>query len=98
MVIEEQHGLSNFTDSISNCRRSRMVFDCGTSGDLCGSGDPDRHNGHSSGDRKVGDCVMVAPELEDSFIMDEILSDLISVSVDGDNVSGYLRFSLQGTS
>ena len=93
-----KYGTSNFIHSTLNRNSSRMVFDRGTSGDLCGSGDPDRHNGHSTGDRKVGDCVMVAPELEDSFIMDEVLSDLISVSVDGDNVSGYLRFSQQGAS
>ena len=97
-MVKEQHGTSDITNITRDRDGSRMVFDCGTHGDFCGSGDPDRHNGHGIRDWKTGDCVMVAPELEDSFTMDEILSDIISVSADGDYVSGYLRFSLQGAS
>ena len=97
-MVREQNGISNISHSTRDRRSSRMVLDCGTSGDLCGSGDPDRHNGHISGDWETGDCLMVAPELEDSFTMDEILSDIVSISADGDYISGYLRFSLKRTS
>ena len=93
-----ENGISNFIDRTFNRRSSRMVFNSGTDGDICGSGNPDCDYGIGSGDRQAGDCSMVAPELEDYFTMDEILSDIISVSSDGDYVSGYLRFSLQGTS
>jgi len=93
-----KYGVSDIIDGIGDCGGSSMVFDCGTSGDFCGSGDPHRHNGHSTGDWETGDCLMVAPELEDCFSMDEVLSDIVSISADGDYISGYLRFSLQGTS
>ena len=92
------YGISDFIHRTINRRNSSMVLDRGTSGDFCGSGDPHRHNGHSTGDWETGDCLMVAPELEDSFTMDEILSDIVSISADGDYISGYLRFSQQGTS
>ena len=93
-----KYGTSNFIHSTLNRNSSRMVFDRGTDGDLCGSSDPDHYHGYGSGDREVGDCSMVAPELEDCFSMDEILSDIVSISADGDYISGYLRFSQQGTS
>ena len=93
-----KNDISNFIDRTFNSGRSSLVLDRGTSGDFCGSGDPHRHNGHSTGDWETGDCLMVAPELEDSFTMDEILSDIVSISADGDYISGYLRFSLKGTS
>ena len=93
-----ENGISNFIDRTFNRSGSRMVFNSGTDGDICGSGNPDCDYGIGSGDRQAGDCSMVAPELEDYFTMDEILSDLIGISADGDHVSGYLRFSQQGTS
>ena len=77
---------------------SSMVLDRGIDGDLCGGSDPDYYHGIGSGDREAGDCSMVAPELEDCISMDEVLSDIVSISADGDYISGYLRFSLQGTS
>ena len=94
----DENGISNFIDRTFNRSSSRMVFNCGTDGDICGSGDPDRDYGIGAGDREAGDCCMVAPELEDCFTMDEILSDIVSISADGDYISGYLRFSLKGTS
>ena len=93
-----KNDISNFIDSTFNSGRSSVVFDCGTSGDICGSGNPDCDYGIGYGDREAGDCLMVAQELEDSFTMDEILSDIVSISADGDYISGYLRFSLKGTS
>ena len=93
-----KNDISNFIDRTFNRGSRSMVFDCGTSGDICGSGNPDCDYGIGSGDREAGDCLMVAPELEDSFTMDEVLSDIVSISADGDYISGYLRFSLQGTS
>ena len=93
-----KNDISNFIDRTFNRGSRSMVFDCGTSGDICGSGNPDCDYGIGSGDGEAGDCSMVAPELEDYFTMDEILSDLIGISADGDHVSGYLRFSQQGTS
>ena len=93
-----KNDISNFIDRTFNSGRSSMVFDCGTSGDICGSGNPDCDYGIGSGDREAGDCSMVAPELEDCFTMDEILSDIVSISADGDYISGYLRFSLKGSS
>ena len=93
-----KYGLFDTINGIIDRSRRSMVFDCGTSGDICGSGNPDCDYGIGSGDREAGDCLMVAPELEDSFTMDEVLSDIVSISADGDYISGYLRFSLQGTS
>jgi len=93
-----KNDISDFINRAVDRNSGSLVFDCGTSGDFCGSGDPNRHNGHSSGDWETGDCVMVAPELEDCFTMDEILSDIVSISADGDYISGYLRFSQQGSS
>ena len=92
------NGISNFIHSIIDRDSRGMVLDRGTNGDICGSSNTDCDYGFSPGDRKVGDCSMVAPELEDGFTMDEILSDIVSISADGDYISGYLRFSLQGTS
>ena len=92
------YGISNFIHRTLNRGSGSMVLDRGTDGDLCGSSDPDHHHGYGSGDREAGDCSMVAPELEDCFSMDEILSDIVSISADGDYISGYLRFSLKGTS
>ena len=91
------YGISNFIHRTLNRGSGSMVLDRGTDGDLCGSGDPDHHHGYGSGDREAGDCSMVAPELEDCFSMDEVLSDIVSISADGDYISGYLRFSLKGT-
>ena len=92
------YGISNFIHRTLNRGSGSMVLDRGTDRDLCGSSDPDHHHGYGSGDREAGDCSMVAPELEDCFTMDEILSDIVSISADGDYISGYLRFSLKGTS
>ena len=93
-----KNDISNFIHSTFDRGRSGLVFDRGTDGDLCGSSDPDRYHGIGSGDREAGDCCMVAPELEDCISMDEVLSDIVSISADGDYVSGYLRFSQQGAS
>ena len=92
------NGISNFIHSIIDRDSRSMVLDRGTHGNICGSSDTDRDHGHSTRDRQVGDCSMVAPELEDCFTMDEVLSDIVSISADGDYISGYLRFSLKGTS
>ena len=92
------YGLFDLIHRTINRGSGSMVFDRGTSGDICGSGNPDCDYGIGPGDREAGDCVMVAPELEDCFTMDEILSDIVSISADGDYISGYLRFSLKGTS
>jgi len=97
-MVKEQNGLSNFIHSTLDRWSSSMVLDRGTDGDLCRSSDPDHNHGYGSGDRQAGDCSMVAPELEDCFSMDEVLSDIVSISADGDYITGYLRFSLQGTS
>ena len=97
-MVKERNGLSNFIHSTLDRWGSSMVLDRGTDGDICGSGNPDLDYGIGSGDWETGDCSMVAPELEDCFTMDEILSDIVSVSADGDYISGYLRFSLKGTS
>ena len=64
-----------------------MVFNSRTYGDLCGSSNPDRDHGSSTGSRQVGDCSMVTPELEEDITVDEILSDICSISVDGDYIS-----------
>ena len=82
----------------SDCSSRSMVFDCGTDGNLCGSDYPDCDHGGRAGSWETGDCSMVASELEEDVLVDEVLSDLSSVCVDGNHVSGYLRFSLQGTS
>ena len=92
------YGISNFIHRIINRSSGSMVLDRRTDGDLRRSSDSDRHHGHSAGDRETGDCSMVAPELEDCVTMDEVLSDIVSISADGDYISGYLRFSLEGTS
>ena len=75
-----------------------MALDRRTDGNLRRSNNPYSNHGYGSGDREAGDCSMVAPELEDCISMDEILSDIVSISADGDYVSGYLRFSQQGAS
>ena len=93
-----KYGVSNFINGIIDRRNSSMVLDRGTDCDIRRSSDPDHYHGIGSGDREAGDCSMVAPELEDCFSMDEILSDIVSISADGDYISGYLRFSLKGTS
>ncbi len=98
MVNEEQHGLSDTTYSISNRRSRRVVLDRRSNGNLRGGTNPYRNNGGSAGSWEVGDCSMVTPELEEDILVDEILSDICSVSADGNHVSGYLRFSLQGAS
>ena len=93
-----KNDISNFIDRTFNRGSGSMVLDRGTDGDICGGSDPDHYHGYGSGDRQAGDCSMVAPELEDCFSMDEILSDIVSISADGDYITGYLRFSLKGTS
>ena len=97
-MVKVENGLFNFIHSTRDRRDRSMVFDRGTNGDLCRSSDPDCYYGVGSGDRETGDCSMVAPELEDCISMDEVLSDIVSISADGDYISGYLRFSLKGTS
>ena len=92
------YGISNLIHRIIKRSSGSMVLDRGTDGDLCRSSDPDSYHGIGSGDGEAGDCSMVAPELEDCFSMDEVLSDIVSISADGDYISGYLRFSLKGTS
>ena len=94
MVI---NGLSDTINRTIDRMRSSMVFDRRTDGDLCGSSDPHCDNGWSAGSRQVGDCSMVTPELEENVTVDEILSDICSITADGDYISGYLRFSLKGT-
>ena len=91
-------GISNLIHRVIDRDSRGVVFNCGTDGDICGSGDTDHYYGYGSGDREAGDCSMVAPELEDCITMDEILSDIVSISADGDYISGYLRFSLKGSS
>ena len=93
-----KNDISNFIDRTFDRGSGRVVLDRGTDCDICGSSDPDHYHGYGSGDREAGDCSMVAPELEDCFSMDEILSDIVSISADGDYISGYLRFSQQGSS
>ena len=97
-MVKEQNGLFNFIHVTLDRVGSGVVLDRGTDRDLCRSSDPDCYHGCGSGDRQVGDCSMVAPELEDCVTMDEVLSDIVSISADGDYITGYLRFSLQGTS
>ena len=92
------YGISDFIHRTINRGSRSLVLDRGTDGDLCGSSDPDHHYGYGSGDGEVGDCSMVAPELEDCVTMDEVLSDIVSISADGDYITGYLRFSLESTS
>ena len=92
------YGLFDLIHRTINRGSGSVVLDSGTDGDLCGSSDPDHYHGIGSGDREAGDCSMVAPELEDCISMDEILSDIVSISADGDYISGYLRFSLKGSS
>ena len=90
--------LSNSIHGIGNRRSRRMVLDRRSNGNLCRRSNPYSNNGGSAGSRQVGDSSMVAPELEEDITVDEILSDICSISVDGDYISGYLRVSLQGTS
>ena len=97
-MVTEQHGLSDFNNGLVDCGSCGMVFYRGVDGNLCRSSDPDRNYGWGPGSRQVGDCCLVAPELEEDILMDEVLSDISSVCADGNHVSGYLRFSLQGTS
>jgi len=92
------YGISDFIHRTLDRGSRSVVLDRGTDRDLCGSSDPDCYHGYGPGDGEAGDCSMVAPELEDCFSMDEILSDIVSISADGDYISGYLRFSLEGTS
>jgi len=92
------YGLFDTIHSTGDRRNSSVVLDRGTDCDIRRSSDPDHHNGIGSGDGEAGDCSMVAPELENCFSMDEILSDIVSISADGDYISGYLRFSQQGSS
>ena len=92
------YGISDFIHRTINRRNSSMVLDRGTDCDIRRSSDPDHHHGIGSGDGEAGDCSMVAPELEEDILVDEILSNLSSVCANGNHQSGYLRFSLQGTS
>ena len=92
------YGLFDTIHGTVDRRNSSVVLDRGTDCDIRRSSDPDHHNGIGSGDGEAGDCSMVAPELENCFSMDEILSDIVSISADGDYISGYLRFSQQGSS
>ena len=93
-----KYGVSDIINGIIDRRNSSMVLDRGTDCDIRGGSDPDHYHGIGSGNREAGDCSMVAPELEDCFTMDEVLSDIVSISADGDYISGYLRFSLESTS
>ena len=93
-----KNDLSNLTYSIGNRRSRRVVLDRRSDGNLRRRSNPYSNNGGSAGNRQVGDCSMVAPELEESITVDEVLSDICSISADGDYISGYLRFSLKGTS
>ena len=97
-MVKDHNGISNVIHSTLDRIGRSMVLDRGTYGDLCRSSDPDCYHGYGSGDRQAGDCSMVAPELEDCVTMDEVLSDIVSISADGDYITGYLRFSLEGTS
>ena len=84
--------------SIAIAASRSMVLNRRSDGNFCWRSDPHCDYGWSPGSRQTGDCSMVTPELEEDILMDEVLSDLSSVCADGDHVSGYLRFSLQGTS
>ena len=97
-MVKETHGLFDINNSTLDCGGRRMVLNRRTDGNLRGSSYPDRDYGGSTGSRQVGDCCLVTPELEENISMDEILSDICSITADGDYISGYLRFSLQGTS
>lgn len=97
-MVKEQHDLSDtYHGSLDRDSRS-MVLNRRTDGDICWSSDPHCDYGWGTGSRETGDCSMVAPELEEDVTMDEVLSDICSITADGDYISGYLRFSLQGTS
>ena len=97
-MVKEQHGLSDTNYSISNRRSCRMVLDRRSDGNIRGCNNPYSNHGGSAGSRQTGDCSMVTPELEEGLTMDEVLSDICSITADGDYISGYLRFSLQGAS
>ena len=96
-MVTEQYGLPYSDHSTVDCGSSSMVFDSRTDGNLCGSDYPHCNYGGRAGSWETGDCSMVAPELEEDVTMDEILSDICSITADGDYISGYLRFSLKGT-
>ena len=95
-MVTEQYGLPYSDHSTVDCGSSSMVLDRRIDGDLCGSSYPDRDYGRGSRSRQVGDCCLVTSELEEDVTMDEVLSDICSITADGDYVSGYLRFSLKG--
>ena len=88
---------NTYTSDCTVDRRSgSMVLDRRTDGDLCGGDSPYRNHGRSAGSRQVGDCSMVAPELEEDVLVDEVLSNISSAGIDGNHVSGYLRLSIEG--
>jgi len=87
---------TNTSYSISNRRSRRVVLDRRSDGDLRRRNNPYRNNGGSAGSRQVGDCSMVAPELEESILVDEVLSNISSAGIDGNHVSGHLRISIEG--
>ena len=89
---------TNANYSIGDRRSRGVVLHRRSDGDLRRRNNPYSNHGSSSGGREVSDCSMVAPELEESITVDEVLSDICSIPVDGDYIAGHLRFSLQGTS
>ena len=97
-MVMEKHGLSDTDNSIVHCRSCGMVFYRGPDGNLCRCNHPHSDNGGCPRSWEASDCSMVTPELEDCVTMDEVLSNISSVRPNGDHVSGYLRFSVEGTS
>ena len=95
-MVKEQYDLSNSNNGLIHCGSCGMVFYRGSDGNLCRCNHPHSDHGDCPRGGKVGDCGMVAPELEEDILVDEILSDLSSVCAYGNHQSGYLRFSLQG--
>ena len=92
MVI---YGTTNSYNSTLHRWGRSMVLDRRTDGDLRRSSDPDYDHGWSAGSRQTGDGSMATPELEESILVDEVLSDISSAGVDGNYVSRHLRVSIE---
>ena len=97
-MVTEQHGLSDFNNGLIDCGSCGMVFYRGVDGNLCRCNHPHSDHGWCPRGGEVSNCGMVTPELEENVTMDEVLSDIGSVCPNGNYVSGYLRFSVEGAS
>lgn len=96
--MEGSNGNTRTSDSTVYCWGCGMVLNRGSNGDLRGCGDTHCDHGGSFGDWETGHRRMVAPELEESTVLDENLSEYRGDDPNVDNIIRDFWISFESAS